>query len=328
MNRRNAIITLGPSTEDDAILYELCEVATAFRLNCAHLVPDALGGWLSRLQSCYGAIGRAIPLVLDLQGAKMRLGELPDQSALGEHVALVLAEQSQTPDQLPVPHPQLFAHVKAGEKLWVNDARVELVVRSINARRDRIEATVSCNGPVSSRKGINRPLHPIPLAEVATRDRAAIAQADQVDFVRYAFSFVHTGAEARLLRELTRRPLSAKIERLEAFEHLASIAAGFDDLWLCRGDLGAQAGVFALAQLQRRFAAALCDLGRPGYLAGQVLEHLSAHPLPTRAEVVQLLDAERAGFSGIVLSDETAVGSQLERVIRFLRDWQTSDATP
>jgi pyruvate kinase len=257
------------------------------------------------------------PVVLDLQGAKMRLGELPSCEQLPTRVTLIWAESSETIAELPVPHRQLFESVKAGELLWLNDARVELCVE--RAADERIEARVVRNGPLSSKKGINRPHHPIAFRALSAADRRAIEIAEPFAFTEYAFSFVFDGKEAALLRQQTERRLTAKIERPEAMAFLQEIASCFDALWLCRGDLGAQGGIFALAEHQRRFAELLPTLGKPGFLAGQVLEHLTHHALPTRSEVVHLLDAQKAGFRGIVLSDETAIGRHIESLIAFLK---------
>ena len=138
-------------------------------------------------------------------------------------------------------------------------------------------------------------------------------------FTRFAFSFVHDGTEAALLRPLSgHRIVAAKIELPEAMRHLAAIATSFDELWLCRGDLGAQAGLAALGPLQEDFVGQAQGLGKPYYLAGQVLEHMTHFPHPTRAEVVGLHQAMRDGFSGFVLSDETAVGLHPREVAAFL----------
>jgi pyruvate kinase len=98
----------------------------------------------------------------------------------------------------------------------------------------------------------------------------------------------------------------AKIERREAIESLARIEETADDLWICRGDLGAQLGLEAMAGFLARFRPA--DHPRPVYVAGQVLEHLTEHPAPTRSEACHLFDLVFRGYAGVVLSDETAVG--------------------
>jgi pyruvate kinase len=138
-------------------------------------------------------------------------------------------------------------------------------------------------------------------------DRTAIATAQRHRVEDFAFSFILTGAEAKWVRaEAPGCRVAGKIERREAAEALKSVARHVDSIWICRGDLGVQLGPPALA----RFVAALSPAaaGVPVLLAGQVLEHLTRHREPTRSEICHLFDLFERGYSGFVLSDETAVG--------------------
>jgi len=200
--------------------------------------------------------------------------------------------------------------------LTLDDARIELEVREVGG--DRLRARVVRNGSLTAHKGVNRPEHPIPYRALRDRDRAVIERASCYPFCQLALSFVVDGAEAALLREVTDAHLVAKLERTEALQHTEAIARTFDELWFCRGDLGSQAGLAALGPLQRRFAEALPRLSVPALLAGQVLEHMSGGHAPTRSEVVHLYDAACAGWAGVVLSDETAIGRDPVAVARWL----------
>lgn len=216
--------------------------------------------------------------------------------------------------------------MRPGERLWLDDARIEVVVERVAA--DHLEARVTRPGILRSHKGINRPEHPIPCTTLGPRDEAMIALARSAPDCELAFSFVHDGSEAALVRAAAGDGprLVAKLERTEAFAHLDAIAETFDELWLCRGDLGSQAGLWALGPLQARFSAALATLGRPALLAGQVLEHLTRHAQPTRSELVHLYDVASAGYAGIVLSDETAIGTQLPAVVALLSELRAAAA--
>lgn len=305
--------TLGPASEEEVVLRRLFDVSQRFRLNSSHLSGEALSHWLLRLQSLFTETGRTVPVVIDLQGAKMRIGRVPKVDFLPEVVRLVLQA---APDGIPIPHPELFEALRPGETLTLNDARVRLVVES--AEKSSCRCRVVHQGPLESHKGINRPDHPIPLKGLLPGDREAVEVGHRFPFVEFAFSFVHTGAEATLLRDVTGRRLIAKVERPEAMQHLDDIAALFDEIWLCRGDLGAQAGLARLGRLQHDFTNRMPEFGVPCHLAGQVLEHMTHHPEPTRTEVVHLYDVERNGFGGIVLSDETAVGAYPIAVADYL----------
>lgn len=307
-------LTLGPSSEDSRMIRSLLPYATRFRLNASHLTPDTLAEWLTRLARLFAETGRSLPVVVDLQGAKMRIGRIPTVDRLPEQVSLVLGQASDDITVIPVPHPDLFVHVKAGERLTLNDRRVELEV-ALHCG-ERLEAVVMKNGPLSSFKGINRPDHPLPYEEITGKDRAMIGAAMRYPFTAFAFSFVHTGSEAALLRGLTDRPLIAKLERPEAMEYLDRIDREFDEIWFCRGDMGAQAGLERLGDLQESMVQAIGSLSSPVVLAGQVLHHLTVSSEPTRAEVVGLHRTARDGFAGVVLSDETATGRYPEAAAR------------
>ncbi len=318
------VLTLGPATSSPAVLSAISEAAGAFRLNSSHLRPEELDRWLDALARLFRSGGRVVPVYVDLQGAKLRIGSYPDCQSVPERVRLVRGEQASSPEAIPVPHEAFFEAVRPGDTLTLNDARVWLRVLSTSI--GACEAEVVRNGPLSSHKGLNRMVRPLPCRHLSEADRGAVEVALRYEFTRFAFSFVHDGAEADLVRPLVgQRVVAAKIEFPEAMAHLEEIARRFDELWLCRGDLGAQAGLAALGPLQEAFAHRAIGLGKPCYLAGQVLEYMTHFPQPTRAEVVGLHQAERDGFAGVVLSDETAVGRNPLEVARLLLSLRQGD---
>lgn len=319
------VLTLGPATSSEEVLAGLLDAAAAFRLNSSHLSAADLDRWLETLDRVFVARGEAIPVYVDLQGAKLRIGEYPARDCLPERVRLVHAP-SGAGETIPVPHEAFFTAVQPGDVVTLNDARVWLRLLEVSA--GSCLAEVVRNGPLSSHKGLNRRVRPLPCAGLTEADRRAIEVALGHESTRFAFSFVHDGGEADLLRPLTGSSVvAAKIEFPEAMAHLDAIAARFDELWLCRGDLGAQAGLAALGSLQEAFARRIPSLGKPCYLAGQVLEYMTHFPQPTRTEVVALHQAERDGFTGLVLSDETAVGRNPLAVARLLRELREAPVT-
>lgn len=302
----DVVLTLGPASERDDVLVRLAATATRFRLNGSHLAPDDLDAWLERIVDLGSRLGRPLGVVVDLQGAKMRVGRMPAVSALPEEVELVLASSARRPGLLPVPHPRLFQVLQPGETLTLADRRVELRVVSVGP--DAVRARVLRNGPLKPGAGLNRVDHPLVLDELVPTDRALIEVGDRRPFVSYALSFVQGPACASLVRRYTNRAVAGKLERPEALADLDGLARAFDELWLCRGDLGAQAGLERLGPLQETVTRRLADLPCPVLLAGGVFEHMVGSPTPARSEVVHLHDVRRAGWAGVVLSDETAVG--------------------
>ena len=301
---RRLVATLGPRSSDLAA--ELAAGgATGFRLNASHLSPEETGR-LAR------AVRKAAPdreLVIDLQGAKMRLGGFVERRiAPGETVALSPAPREGT---LPAPHPELFAEARVGETLGVDDGRLRFVVE--RRADDEIVARCLVGGALRPRKGINLLEHPVRLDGLSPRDRATLAALPQGP-ATIAFSFMLDGREAEWVRAA--RPdsrVAGKIERREAIDALPTIAAAVDEVWICRGDLGAQLGLPELARFVHQFDPRA--LPCPSLMAGQVLQHLARHDAPTRSEVCHLYDLLARGYEGIVLSDETAVGSTPARAV-------------
>jgi pyruvate kinase len=291
------IATIGPSSV--ARVAELAAAgATAFRLNASHLDELQLAASLAHVREACPAA----PIVVDLQGAKMRIDvATPRDVARGERCHFGVASTS----DIPVPHPELFGQAKPGDTLSLDDGRYEFEV--IRTGPLELEARALRAGRLEPRKGINIVQHPVSLTELSARDRQAARIAAARQASGFAFSFMTDGREAAWLRRAAPGcAVVGKIERREAVDRLEEIAARVDAIWICRGDLGVQLGPAGLA----RFVAGLGAprLGVPVLMAGQVLEHLTAHAEPTRSEVCHLFDVIARGFAGIVLSDETAIG--------------------
>jgi pyruvate kinase len=304
---RQLIATLGPTSFDAAPALAAAG-ATAFRLNAAHMQPAELRVSARQLRA---ALPDA-PLVVDLQGAKMRLGRFPERDvSVGERV--VFAIESETASTIPLPHDPLFAQAQAGETLSVDDGRLRF--KTIACTRNHMEAEALVAGRLRPRKGVNVIEHPVALDDLTPADLDAIVALAGVSGVAWAFSFLVDGRETEWVR---RRQSDAvvigKIERREAVAKIQEAAKCCDALWICRGDLGVQLG---MEELGRRVAA--IDprrLSRPILMAGQVLEHLTQHAEPTRSEVCHVFDLIARGYSGIVLSDETALGVDPVRAVR------------
>jgi pyruvate kinase len=293
--------------------------ANALRLNASHMSPQQLGDRLAQVRQQLPIT----PVVVDLQGAKMRLGHFaPRAIAAGDRLELCLQASNSA---IPVPHPELFRCIQPGESLSVDDDRVRLRVEESTG--SELRALCLQGGMLNPRKGINIVEHPVQLDDLTESDQAHIAAALVFPAVEFAVSFVSDGHEAEWVRSRAPdRPVVGKIERAEAVARLPRLASAFDTLWICRGDLGAQLGPVALARWLSDFRP---QSGAPVWLAGQVLEHLTAHASPTRSEVCHLYDILQRGYAGIVLSDETAVGADPASAVRvaagLLRDMAWTD---
>jgi pyruvate kinase len=301
------VATIGPASQGAA--RRLVEAgATALRLNASHAKPEEVRDSVRQIR----AELPLTPIVVDLQGAKMRLGRFaPRPVRPGEIVCFRPSLVDAT--DIPLPHPEVFVQVQPGETLSVDDGRIRLAVLHVDA--DRLEARPLADGVLRARKGVNVAEHPVVLDDLIPEDRSVCELLAGAAGVEWALSFVADGRELRWLRgRVGTAPVVAKIERAEAVAHLPEIAAAADALWICRGDLGAQLGPAALARFVSSFEPR--TWARPVLLAGQVLEHLTRHREPTRSEVCHLYDILARGYAGIVLSDETAIGADPEYAVR------------
>ena len=315
--RYDIIATLGPASrrvEDWQAMQ--AAGATAFRLNTSHLTLEALQDWLERLAAAH--LPAAAPLVLDLQGSKWRLGQFaPFDLIAGQRVELFAGSSGDQAGRLPVPHPDFFkaAPLSNGE-IVLNDARSLLVVETI--QEDRIVARVARGGTISPHKGITFAACQYRQESLSAKDQAIVALARDRAGTRCALSYVKDGAEMARYREQigTGVFLIAKLERGPAMQAAPEIARWCDEVWVCRGDLGAEVGLPAMARAVADFSAQLPSLAVPAIMAGQVLEHMTTSPTPTRSEVCYLWDSLQQGYRGFVLSDETATGAHPVESVR------------
>ncbi|MFH1574962.1 MAG: pyruvate kinase, partial [Acidobacteriota bacterium] len=269
------VATVGPASR--GVIRELGRAgATAIRLNASHMTMDELrvtaAAVREELPDC--------PLVVDLQGAKMRLGEFAERRVLsGERVIFSRAEPGKS---IPLPHAEIFSAVLAGDTLSCDDDRLRFRVSA--AGGDRLETVSLSDGILLPRKGVNVLEHPIVLSDLTEADLHHIRMVKEIGRVSFAFSFMRDGGEAQWLRASAPGcPVIGKVERAEAVRDAHAIARRVDALWICRGDLGAQLGPAAMARWVASYDP--CTDPCPVLMAGQVLQHMTHHPEPTRAEV-------------------------------------------
>ncbi len=313
------VATLGPSSSTQDMWNRMTRAGvTAFRLNTSHFSLPELFRWLERLGSFLDSLERKPPVVLDLQGSKWRLGDFdPLLLEPGGNIELVHAGTARGRDILPVPHPDFFqAAPLSGGEIVLGDTRAVFAVESFSP--GSVKARVLQGGIVSSRKGITLPHSSFRSESLQEKDREILEQSRHLDFILYAVSYVKDAVEMAGYRRVLgdRAYVIAKLERESAVHDARRIALSADELWICRGDLGAETGFVRMAQAVHGFSDTLKEMTVPVLLAGQVLEHMTGSTVPTRSEVCHLYDALSRGYGGVVLSDETAVGRHPEESCR------------
>ncbi len=305
------VATLGPASDTQPVWEEMLSAGvTGFRLNTSHLTLPQLQDWLRRLTPFLDTRTPRPPVVLDLQGSKWRLGQFPAcELSPGQRVTLVHAPAASQPLVLPVPHADFFqAADRSGDELALNDAKVYLHCEARAA--DHLEAVVVQGGPLAARKGITYTRSAYRREALSAADAAVFTETHSLPGLRYALSYIRDAEDLRRYRVQLGAGayLIAKLERQPALAEAAQMAEAADELWLCRGDLGAELGLKGMAEAAYTFSDQVPRLTRPALLAGQVLEHMAEHPMPTRSEISQIYTALRQGYGGVVLSDETAAG--------------------
>lgn len=305
------IATLGPGSVGTTTWQAMLSAgATGLRLNTSHLSLPQVHAWLARLDPFLAARQPRPPLVLDLQGSKWRLGDFPafDLTA-GLKVEIALAAATERPRVLPVPYPDFFQAAAVSDgNIVLDDAKCRLALEI--AGPGTLITRVTQGGRIVPRKGITYASSAYRREGLSEKDREVLAETRGFNGVRYAISYVRDAAEMARYREQCGAStyLIGKLERRPAVAEAAEIAAFVDELWLCRGDLGAELGMPAMAEAVSRFSARVAQLPVPALMAGQVLEHMTTHPAPTRSEVCYLHDTLARGYRGFVLSDEAAIG--------------------
>jgi len=314
------IATLGPAVREK--VNELIRAgATGFRLNCCHLTLEELTRWLIELERAFQKRGDAMPVWLDLQGSKLRIGRLAKLIILQRGDQLTFRNcYSQISQEIPLPHATVFSTIKPGDMVLLDDGRIELAVTHV--ANGSFQAEVINFGELSSFKGfVLKNLEP-ELIQISARDQLVIEQTQQWKFIGYAISYLQSIDEFELFDKLTGdRPLVAKIERQKVFAHLRDIAELADMTWLCRGDLASDGSIFSIFEYEKKFMAQMVLINKPSLIAGQVLENMVRQSSPSRSEIAHLGYLIENGFSGIVLSDETAIGKYPVEAVEFCKNY-------
>ena len=324
--RAKIVATVGPASAAPDMLRRLFENGVdTFRLNFSHGEHATHAEVIAAILALEAETGTPIGILQDLQGPKIRLGKLQGGARMvdrGERLFFRSADSTGT-DDLPLPHPEIFAAIRPGGRLFIDDGRVRLRVVSHSA--DRIEAEVLEGGKLSDRKGVNLPDTVLDLPVLTEKDRRDLefGLAQGVDWV--ALSFVQKASD---LDEITRiidgrAGLVAKIEKPSALSEIEAIVRKADAIMVARGDLGVEIPPEEVPARQKEIIALCRRESRPVIVATQMLESMTSAPAPTRAEASDVATAIYDGADAVMLSAESATGAYpvdtvavMDRIIR------------
>lgn len=327
MRATRIIATIGPASDSAAQVAALIAAGVdIFRLNFSHGDREGHGTVIARIRQAAHESGRAVAILQDLGGPKIRTGRLlrgePIPLAPGDALRIVIGDIEGIPGLVSTMYAPLASAVHAGDRLLVDDGRIEL--RVVETGTGAIETVVENGGLLRERKGINAPGVTLPRAALTGKDEADLAfgLAHGVDLV--ALSFVQGASDLRDARDAMLRlhaatvPLIAKIERPEAVAAIDEILAVADGIMVARGDLGLEIPIARVPAVQKQLTWAARMRGLPVIVATQVLDSMTTEPLPTRAEASDAANAVHDGVDAVMLSGETAVGVNPERAVRML----------
>jgi pyruvate kinase len=330
IRRRTKIIaTLGPASDGAHRMEELCRAGVdVFRINFSHGDHSQHKSRIAAAREAERAAGRPLALLADLQGPKLRLGDLLSgtiDARMSSELRLIVAASSSEPDTVPIPHPELVSSLQLGDRLLIDDGKITLIV--VRADGDTRICRPLAPGRLSSRKGVAAPTRPIPIPALTEKDIAdgRFAIEHGVDYL--ALSFVQRASDLSLAREVfgERIPLIAKIEKPAALDDLEAIVRQSDAVMVARGDLGVELSPEQVPIAQRRIVRASRAAGKPVIVATHMLESMIEAPVPTRAEANDVATAVYQGADAVMLSAESAVGRHpsaavaiMDRIIRAI----------
>ena len=342
MRKAKIVCTIGPTSDRIETLDRLIEQGmNAARLNFSHGNHASHASAIKTIREAADQRRAPIAIIQDLQGPRIRVGQVADGGILLKEQQPVrlqtilarsggqLGHDSISPSpiqEIPVTYQHMARDVRQGARILINDGLIELTVEQISG--GHLDCRVVVGGTVTSHKGINLPGTRVSAPTLTDKDREDIrfGVAQEVDYV--ALSFVRGPDDVRAAKQLIagcggRIPVIAKIERQEAVSCLEAILDEADGVMIARGDLGVEMGPEAVPLLQKRIIAEANRRRRLVITATQMLESMTQHLRPTRAEASDVANAVFDGTDAVMLSAETAIGAHpvetvqvMDRIIR------------
>lgn len=329
--RAKIVATLGPASSNPEVIENLFQSGVdVFRLNFSHGSHQDHQANYETIRNLEVKTGRPIPILMDLQGPKLRIGTFKGGQVnlkTGQEFQFFLDSTEGDETKVQLPHPQIFQALVAGTELLLDDGRVRVRVMSVTEKKATCEVIVG--GPLSDRKGLNIPGIRLPISALTDKDRQDLAFGLELGADWIALSFVQHPDDIKEAREIIKGQalLIAKLEKPEAIEHLEEIIHCSDALMVARGDLGVEMPPEDVPIIQKRIIEACRRAGKPVIVATQMLESMVSSPSPTRAEASDVATAIYEEADAVMLSAESASGqypieavTMMDRIIRRVEE--------
>jgi pyruvate kinase len=326
-HKTKIVATIGPASDSPEMLERLMRAGMNIaRLNFSHGDFSEHAERIARIRAAQKATGRRVAIMADLPGPKMRLGTIakePIQLASGDSFTLTSEEIIGNQQRVSVSFERLPKVVSIGDRLFLNDGLVQLIVENITDTD--VHCKVSVGGELRSRKGLNLPGINLGLSAFTDHDYACLKFALQNGVDAVSQSFVETAADIENVRKAARSLgkypfIIAKIERADALINFDEILKVSDGIMVARGDLGVEVPIQKMAIIQKELINKCRMAGKPAITATQMLESMTISRLPTRAESTDVANAILDGTDCIMLSGESAMGKYPEESVKMLAD--------
>jgi pyruvate kinase len=324
IRRTRIVCTIGPSSSSPHVLKAMIQAGMdVARLNFSHGDAGTHRELAANVREAAEAAGRPVALLGDLQGPKIRTGSLDtsfERLVRGRQVVLVGGPRTQ-PNQIEVSHEELVQSLRPGDRVLLDDGRIELVVRAV--KDGQAEASVTRGGLLGERKGVSVPGRPLPLPALTEKDIADLGLAVELGVDYVALSFVRRAEDLVLCRQrLTglncAAPMIAKLEKLEAIKNLDEILGVADAVMVARGDLGVELKLGEVPAVQKDVIDRANRAGVPVITATEMLESMVTSNRPTRAEASDVANAIWDGTDAVMLSQETSIGAHPLEAVRAM----------
>jgi pyruvate kinase len=318
-NYTKIVATLGPSSSSFSVIEEMVQAGTdVFRLNFSHGDYKEFKEMTENARKAAKKHKRIVAIMQDLQGPKIRLGELPNEGIKIKNGQKVILGGK----DIPVQYKNLPKEVKKGHRIFIDDGLVQLSVSKIKG--NEIHCTAKTSGTLYSNKGINTPDSQISASSITQKDIKDLEFGIKLKVDYVALSFVKSAQDIRDLRQIIKKKsgshpkIVAKIERAEAVEKMEEIIRETDAVMVARGDLGIEIKPERIPIVQKAIIKLANRYAKPVITATQVLASMVTNPRPTRAEISDAANAIFDYTDAIMLSNETAVGKYPVSAVKVL----------
>jgi len=315
MRRAKIVATLGPATSSYEDIRAIIDAGVdVARMNLSHGSYDVHEAVYANVRKAAEDSGRAVAVLVDLQGPKIRLGKFeggPYDLAVGDIFTITIDEVLGTKELSGTTYKGLPGDVAPGDFLLIDDGKVK--VRVVESDATTVTTEVVVAGAVSNNKGINLPGVAVNVPALSEKDEDDLRWGLKLGADLIALSFVRNADDITRVHEIMAEegrkvPVIAKIEKPQAVEHLEAIVDAFDAIMVARGDLGVELPLEAVPIVQKRAVELARRMAKPVIVATQMLESMISSPVPTRAETSDVANAVLDGADAVMLSGETSVG--------------------